>query len=42
MGSKLKHIVVTEENYNQLRKLGNVGDSFNDVITVLLGERNNV
>ncbi len=31
-----KHILVDKENYNHLRQLGNVGDSFNDVITFLL------
>ncbi|MCA2003982.1 MAG: antitoxin VapB family protein [Candidatus Nitrosotenuis sp.] len=32
----LKHITVTAENYNKLKKLGNAGDSFNDVIARLL------
>ncbi|WP_420887993.1 antitoxin VapB family protein [Candidatus Nitrosotenuis cloacae] len=32
----LRHITVTEENYNRLKSLGTAGDSFNDVITNLL------
>ena len=32
----LKHIVVSRENYEKLKKLGNTGDSFNDVITRIL------
>ena len=37
MDSKnLKQIVVSEKNYYKLKKLGFAGDSFNDVITVLL------
>jgi len=32
----LKHIVVTTENYFKLKNLGNAGDSFNDVITIIL------
>ena len=34
----LKLIAVTNENYNSLKKLGNAGDSFNDVVTKLLKE----
>lgn len=33
---KLKHIVVSENNFRALKKLGNAGDSFNDVISILL------
>lgn len=33
---KSKHIVVSEENYEELRNLGNFGDSFNDVLTQVL------
>lgn len=33
---KYKHIAVTIDNYNRLRKLGKFGDSFNDIITKLL------
>jgi len=32
----LKHIVVSRENYFKLKNLGNAGDSFNDVITIML------
>lgn len=38
---KLQHIVVSEENYQKLKLLGNAGDSFNDVISVLLKETHN-
>jgi Putative antitoxin len=34
----LKHITVKEENYYILKRLGNAGDSFNDVITQLLNK----
>lgn len=33
---KLKHIVVSEENYEKLKKLGKFHNSFNDVITDVL------
>jgi predicted CopG family antitoxin len=36
MISKLKHIVVSEENFQNLKNLGRAGDSFNDVITQIL------
>jgi predicted CopG family antitoxin len=32
----LKHIAVDEQNYLTLKRLGNAGDSFNDVISRLL------
>ena len=32
----LKHITVSEENYQILRGLGDTSDSMNDVITVIL------
>jgi predicted CopG family antitoxin len=32
----LKHIVLDERNYLTLKRLGNAGDSFNDVISRLL------
>jgi predicted CopG family antitoxin len=32
----LKHITVDERNYPTLKRLGNAGDSFNDVISRLL------
>jgi len=35
---KLKHIVVSEENFQALKKLGLAGDSFNDVITKLVSQ----
>ncbi|HJT84900.1 MAG TPA: hypothetical protein VJ697_10495 [Nitrososphaeraceae archaeon] len=31
-----KNILLTKENYNELKKLGNAGDSFNFVVTKLL------
>ena len=34
-----KHIVVTEEIFEKLRELGNTGESFNDVLKKLVGER---
>jgi predicted CopG family antitoxin len=34
----LKHITVTEENYQHLKNLGKAGDSFNDVITKILNK----
>jgi len=33
---KLRHIVVSQENYSILKRLGRAGDSFNDVITNLV------
>lgn len=33
---KLKHIVVSEENYEKLKTLGKFNNSFNDVITNVL------
>jgi hypothetical protein len=32
----LKHIAVDEQNYLILKRMGNAGDSFNDVISRLL------
>ena len=32
----LKHIVVSQKNYDKLKSLGKAGDSFNDVISILL------
>jgi len=32
----LKHITVDEQNYLTLKRLGNAGESFNDVISRLL------
>ncbi len=34
--TSLKHIAVSEENYRKLKKLGDAGDSFNDVVTRLI------
>jgi predicted CopG family antitoxin len=36
----LKMIAVSEENYITLKRLGSAGDSFNDVITEVLKQRN--
>lgn len=36
----LKHIVVSEKNYQILKNLGRAGDSFNDVLTKILGDKN--
>lgn len=38
MTQQLKRIAVSEENYRKLKKLGEAGDSFNDVVTGLLEE----
>ncbi len=35
-GNMLKHIVVSQANYDKLKRLGFAGDSFNDVLTSLL------
>jgi predicted CopG family antitoxin len=34
----LKTISISEDNYRTLKKLGGAGDSFNDVITELIGK----
>jgi predicted CopG family antitoxin len=34
--TKLRHIVLDEQNYQALKKLGCAGDSFNDVVTDVL------
>ncbi|MGN6629910.1 MAG: hypothetical protein ACTHKJ_08560 [Candidatus Nitrosocosmicus sp.] len=31
-----RHIIVSRKNYDELKKMGNMRDSFNDVITKLL------
>jgi len=36
MNMKSRHIVVSELNYENLKELGNKGDSFDDIITKLL------
>jgi|GEM_PF-3449070 len=39
MSSKtLRMIAVSQENYLTLKRLGNAGDSFNDVITAVLNK----
>jgi len=38
----LKRIAISEVNYHSLKNLGKAGDSFNDVITNLLKEKNDV
>jgi len=35
----LRHIVVSDQNYNKLKDLGRAGDSFNDVIEELVRTR---
>lgn len=39
---KLKRILVSEQNYVALKKLGLAGDSFNDVTTKLLRIQKNL
>ena len=34
--TRLKHIVIDEDNYAALKELGKAGDSFNDVLTEIL------
>ena len=36
----LKHVTIDEQNYLRLKRLGNAGDSFNDVISLLLKKAN--
>lgn len=36
--TNLKHIVVSEKNFQRLKDLGRAGDSFNDVITHILNK----
>jgi len=36
MTTQLKRIAISEDNYRKLQKLGDAGDSFNDVITRLV------
>ncbi|HET9807219.1 MAG TPA: antitoxin VapB family protein [Nitrososphaeraceae archaeon] len=37
--AKLKHITVNQEIYQKLKNLGKAGDSFNDVLTKILAEK---
>jgi len=39
MTRNLKHIVISDLNYEKLKDLGRAGDSFNDVIDKLLEEQ---
>lgn len=36
--TKLRHIVVSEENFQKLKDQGRAGDSFNDVVTKILNK----
>jgi len=38
LGTKLKHITVSEKNYEILRNLGHTSDSMNDVISEILNK----
>lgn len=40
-GSKVRHIIVSDENFERLRRFGYANDSMNDVITKIL-EKNKV
>lgn len=33
---KFRHIIVSAGNYEKLKKIGSMADSFNDVVTILL------
>jgi predicted CopG family antitoxin len=37
--TKLKHITVNQEIYQKLKDLGKTGDSFNDVLTKILEDK---
>jgi predicted CopG family antitoxin len=37
--NKLKHITISEQNYENLRRLGNTPDSFNTIINRMLKEK---
>jgi len=41
MMSKYKNICIFESNYKLLKELGRAGDSFNDVLTKILGPKCN-
>lgn len=36
----MKHIVISDRNFQKLKQLGCAGDSFNDVISKILEEKN--
>jgi predicted CopG family antitoxin len=38
---KYKNISISESNYKSLKKMGQAGDSFNDVLTKLLESEHN-
>jgi predicted CopG family antitoxin len=38
--TRLKHIVIDEDNYRALKELGRTGDSFNDVLKKVLKKIN--
>jgi len=38
MQKSFKHILVDEDNFQSLRNRGKTGESFNDVISKLLGD----
>jgi predicted CopG family antitoxin len=40
ISKNFKNIVISEQNYQALKLMGNVGDSFNDVITNLIENKN--
>jgi predicted CopG family antitoxin len=40
MSEKLRQIAVSQANYLTLKRLGNAGDSFNDVLTEVLKKVN--
>jgi hypothetical protein len=39
MSSKWKTVLLSESNYKKLKAFGGAGDSFNDVVSVILKER---
>lgn len=39
--NKLKTIVLSEENYEKLKRMGSMGQSFNDVLSKLLQKEEN-
>jgi predicted CopG family antitoxin len=41
MMCKYKNISISESNYKTLKSMGQAGDSFNDVLTKLLGPKHN-
>jgi predicted CopG family antitoxin len=41
MTYRYKNICISENNYRTLKEMGHAGDSFNDVLTKLLGSDTN-